>query len=306
MAVPEFQAFWVPVLRALSDGQTRHWREIREPVAKELEVMDEDHADTLPSGKSRFDSRVQWSITHLFQAGLLARPKRGHVQITSRGKEMLAEHPDRIDIKLLGKFEEYRDFRSRTRVTSRDTAGDVTESDDGSGGTPPEAIEKAVQEINEALASEVLQRVLDQAPVFLERLVLTLLTAMGYGGRAGAAEHWGGSGDGGIDGVVRQDVLGLDRVYVQAKRYASDHAVGRPDIQAFVGALHGQQADRGVFITTSRFSADARSYVERIPNRIVLIDGRRLAELMILHNVGVQDESTFVLKRVDEDFFDQL
>ena len=129
---------------------------------------------------------------------------------------------------------------------------------------------------------------------------------MGYGGRAGAStEHLGGSGDGGIDGVVRQDVLGLDRVYVQAKRYAADNTVGRPDIQAFVGALHGQQADRGVFITTSRFSNDALTYVERIPNRIVLIDGRRLVDLMILHNVGVQDESTSVLKRLDEDFFDQ-
>ncbi|MGI9001640.1 MAG: restriction endonuclease [Pseudonocardia sp.] len=133
---------------------------------------------------------------------------------------------------------------------------------------------------------------------------MKLLSAMGYGGRAGAAEHWGRSGDGGIDGVVRQDVLGLDRVYVQAKRYTADHAVGRPDIQAFVGALHGQQADRGVFITTSRFSTEARAYVERIPNRIVLIDGRRLAELMILHNVGVQEDATFVLKRLDEDFFE--
>ena len=304
MAVPEFQAFMVPVLRALSDGQMRYWREVREPVESELGLTDEDHEDTLPSGQSRFDNRVQWSITHLFQAGLLARPKRGHVQITVRGKEILAENPDRVDIRLLSRFEEYRDFRSRSRSTDRDEAGDSAESGDLTA-TPLEAIAEAVRESNEALATEVLQRVFDQAPVFLKRLVLTLLTAMGYGGRAGAAEHWGGSGDGGIDGVVRQDVLGLDRVYVQAKRYAADHPVGRPDIQAFVGALHGQQADRGVFITTSRFSAEARSYVERIPNRIVLIDGRRLAELMILHNVGVQDESTFVLKRVDEDFFEQ-
>ncbi|MBM7860750.1 restriction system protein [Lentzea nigeriaca] len=245
---------------------------------------------------------MQWAITHLVQAGVLTRPQRGHVQINDRGHTLLAENPKRVDGKVLSQFEEYRDFlsRSREKTTSSNGSGPVESAE-----TPLEAIADAVRASNEALAAEVLQRVLDQPPVFLERLVLRLLTAMGYGGRAGAAEHWGKSGDGGIDGVVRQDVLGLDRVYVQAKRYAADHPVGRPDIQAFVGALHGQQADRGVFITTSRFSADARSYVERIPNRIVLIDGRRLAELMILHNVGVQDESTFVLKRVDEDFFEQ-
>ncbi|HEV8558117.1 MAG TPA: restriction endonuclease [Actinophytocola sp.] len=205
-------------------------------------------------------------------------------------------------MQLLARFAEYRDFRSRTRAVPK---GEPDASGGDNGDTPLEAIAEAVKEGHEALATEVLQRVLDQEPAFLERLVLKLLTAMGYGGRAGAAEQWGRSGDGGIDGVVRQDVLGLDRMYMQAKRYAADRPVGRPDIQAFVGALHGVQADRGVFITTSRFSNEARSYVERIPNRIVLIDGRRLAELMILHNVGVQDESTFVLKRIDEDFFDQ-
>lgn len=208
-------------------------------------------------------------------------------------------------MQVLSRPDDYREFRSRTRTISDEPtpdAGEIGTTHD----TPLEAIGTAVRASHEALATDVLQRVLDQPPVFLEQLVLTLLSAMGYGGRAGAStEHMGRSGDGGIDGVVRQDVLGLDRVYVQAKRYAADHAVGRPDIQAFVGALHGQQADRGVFITTSRFSAEARSYVERIPNRIVLIDGRRLAELMILHNVGVQDESTFVLKRIDEDFFEQ-
>lgn len=293
----------IPVLHALSDGQVRHWREVREPVAADLRLTDEDHEDVLPSGQSRFDNRIQWAITHVAQAGLITRPRRGHVQITARGKDMLAEHPDRIDIRILNQFEEYRDFRNRSRSANHDDATNGVDSD-GSSGTPLEAIAEAVRESNEALASEVLQRVMTREPAFLERLVLTLLTSMGYGGRAGAAEHWGRAGDGGIDGVVRQDVLGLDRVYVQAKRYGLDHPVGRPDIQAFVGALHGQQADRGVFITTSRFSADAQAYVDRIPNRIVLIDGRRLAELMILHNVGVQDESTFVIKRVDEDFFE--
>jgi restriction system protein len=146
----------------------------------------------------------------------------------------------------------------------------------------------------------------DRHPTFLEQLVLRLLTAMGYGGRAGAAEHLGRGGDQGLDGMIRQDTLGLDRVYVQAKRYGSDHSVGRPEIQAFVGALHGAQADRGAFIATSRFTADATEYAERVAARLVLIDGLQLAELMVLHNVGVQNEETFTLKRIDEDFFESL
>lgn len=172
--------------------------------------------------------------------------------------------------------------------------------------TPREQLVNAVEEANAAVAAELLERIRERDPAFLEQMVLRLLTAMGYGGRAGAAEHLGRSGDQGLDGVIRQDALGLDRVYVQAKRYGADHSVGRPEIQAFVGALHGAQADRGVFIATSRFTADAREYAERVPARIVLIDGIRLTELMVLHNVGVQEEETFVLKRVDEDFFDAL
>lgn len=294
----------LPILARAADGEVHPWQELRDECAHVFQATGEELAERLPSGGSRFDSRVQWALTHLAQAGLLTRPRRGHVQITMRGKEVLAERPDRVDMQLLARFEEYREFRARTRTSVGEQLAEADESAVVSE-SPVEAIAEAVRESHEALAADVLRRVLDQPPVFLEQLVLTLLTAMGYGGRAGAAEHWGRSGDGGIDGVVRQDVLGLDRVYVQAKRYASHQAVSRPDIQAFVGALHGQQADRGVFITTSRFSAEARSYVERIPNRIVLIDGRRLAELMILHNVGVQNESTFVLKRVDEDFFEQ-
>lgn len=306
MTIPNFQDTMLPILQAASDGGVHPWRELRDVCAKLFEATDEELAERLSSGGSRFDSRVQWALTHLAQAGLLTRPRRGHVQITVRGKEVLATKPDRVDMQLLTRFEEFREFRTRTRAGSSEQAADAVDPRETGHDTPLEAIAEAVRESTEALATDLLRRVLDQKPTFLEQLVLALLTAMGYGGRAGAAEHWGRSGDGGIDGVVRQDVLGLDRVYVQAKRYAVDHAVGRPDIQGFVGALHGQQADRGVFITTSRFSAEARSYVERLPNRIVLIDGRRLAELMILHNVGVQDESTFVLKRIDEDFFDQI
>jgi restriction system protein len=198
-------------------------------------------AERLSSGGSRFDSRIQWALTHLAQAGLLTRPRRGHVQITARGKEVLAERPERVDMHLLSRFEDYLDFRARTKSGPAEPVSTDGAADDS---TPIEAIAAAVRQSNEVLGDEVLQRVLGQPPAFLEQLVLTLLSAMGYGGRAGAStEHLGRTGDGGIDGVVRQDVLGLDRVYVQAKRYAADSPVGRPDVQAFVGALHGQQAD---------------------------------------------------------------
>ncbi|QGK68924.1 restriction endonuclease [Allosaccharopolyspora coralli] len=299
MAVPEFRSMMLPLLSFLGDGEARHWRDQRDSCIREFELTDDDLAETIASGGYRLDGRVQWVHTHLFQAGLVDRPRRGTVQITERGRKVLADPPDQIDATYLSQFEEYREFRSRTRKTPDDAnADESTET-----ATPWETVAAAVRENDEALTSELLRRVTTQDPAFLEKLVLRLLTAMGYGGRTGATEHWGRSGDGGIDGTIRQDELGLDRVYVQAKRY-TDHSVGRPDIQAFVGALHGVQADRGVFITTSRFTQDATSYVERIANRIILIDGHRLAELMLLYNVGVQDERTFVLKRVDEDFFE--
>jgi restriction system protein len=171
-------------------------------------------------------------------------------------------------------------------------------------GTPREQLAAAIEEANAAVAAELLERTLEREPAFLERLVLKLLTAMGYGGPDGAAEHLGRSGDQGLDGVIRQDALGLDRVYIQAKRNGTEQPVGRPEIQAFVGALQGAHADRGVFITTSRFTGEAQSYAEHVSVRLVLIDGIRLSDLMVAYNVGVQEEQTFTLKRVDEDFFE--
>ncbi|MBV9143083.1 MAG: restriction endonuclease [Pseudonocardiales bacterium] len=229
MAIPNFQETMLPILEVVSGGGVHAWHELRDVCAKLFEATDEELAERLSSGGSRFDSRVQWALTHLVQGGLLTRPRRGHVQITDRGKEVLAAKSDRVDTQLLSRFEEYREFRMRTRAGSGEQAADAVGSQGGGHNSPIEAIAEAVRESNEAPATDVLQRVLDQKPVFLEQLVLDLLTAMGYGGRAGAAEHWGRSDDGGIDGVVRQDVLGLDRVYVQAKRYAADQAVGRPD-----------------------------------------------------------------------------
>ena len=275
-------------------------------LAEQIGLTDEDLALKSPSGAPVFNSRVHWAVTYLAQAGLLRRPRRGVVELTDRGNEVLAEAPASVDNSLLARYPEFLEFKMRAREGQQDAAAaELTPGPLASSkGTPREQLADAVEEANAAVAAELLNRIRDREPAFLEQLVLRLLTAMGYGGRAGAAEHLGRSGDQGLDGVIRQDALGLDRVYVQAKRYGAEHSVGRPEIQAFVGALHGAQADRGVFIATSRFTAEARDYAERVPARLVLIDGVRLTELMVLHNVGVQEEQTFTLKRVDEDFFE--
>jgi restriction system protein len=248
-----------------------------------------------------FANRLHWAVTYMYQAGLLSRPKRGVVHITGRGRKVAAAHPDRVDVRVLSEFPEFIDFKSRSHGPRQADQPALAESET----TPREAVSTAVDEANAAVAVEVLDRVRQREPAFLERLVLAVLTAMGYGGAAGAAEHLGKSGDEGLDGVIRQDPLGLDRIYVQAKRYGASRAVGRPEIQEFVGALHGAQADRGIFITTSRFTPDAITYADRVAARVVLIDGAALSALMVRHNIGVQDQQTYVIKRVDEDFFEE-
>lgn len=247
-------------------------------------------------------SRLHWAVTYLVQAGLASRPKRGVVRITDRGQKVAVDHPDRVDNRVLAEFPEFIEFTSRSRMPKQSGEPDLDAEDVA---PPREAVSAAVEEANAAVAAEVLDRVRQRDPAFLEGLVLSLLTAMGYGGVAGAAEHLGKVGDEGLDGVIRQDALGLDRIYVQAKRYGAARAVGRPEIQEFVGALHGAQADRGVFITTSRFTPDASTYADRVAARVILIDGQTLSRLMVSHNIGVQDQQTFVIKRVEEDFFEE-
>lgn len=303
MSVPKFHEFMLPILRQLSDGEPRHWRYLREGCVDEFELTEDDLSEEISSGMSRVDSRILWANTYMFQAGLVERPRRGHVQITTRGREVLSDLPDTLTVNYLRQFPEFRDFQARTKKQDdslaqvTDTVEPTTES------SPVESIADAVAEAMSALHGELLKRVTEQSPEFLERLAVKLLNKMGYGDPAGS-EHRGRPGDRGIDGAIRQDALGLNTIYMQAKRYAPDNPVQRPDIQAFVGALHGAQADRGVFITTSRFTDGARDYTERIPNRIVLIDGQRLVQLMVQHDLGVEVRDTFVLKRIDEDFFD--
>jgi len=309
--VPDYQTLMAPTLTALQDGEPRTAAQVREYVTQKIGLAPADLAERIPSGGRVLDNRVHWALTYMAQAGLLRRPRRGIVQITDRGQDVLRQHPDRVDNDVLVTFEEFRDFKTRARAGQTPADVGVTAAvqpalrPPAQEATPREAITTAVEENNTAVAADLLTRIHERDPIFLERLVLNLLTAMGYGGAAGSAQHLGGSGDGGLDGVIRQDPLGLDRIYVQAKRYAPERAVGRPDIQGFVGALHGAQADRGVFITTSRFSHDAHEYADKVAARVILIDGAALARLLVQHNIGVQDHETFVLKRLDEDFFEE-
>jgi restriction system protein len=247
----------------------------------------------LPSGRQRtFHNRVNWAAVDLAQAGLLDRPQRGTTKITARGREVLARHPNHLDNTVLAQLLEFQDFLSRAKTTASppgERGGGLVEPQ----ATPEEAIDIAYRELRAALAEEVLGRVLDKPADFFETVVLDVLLAMGYGGsREDAAQRLGRTGDQGLDGVI----------YVQAKRW-TDHPVRRPDVQAFVGALQGARASKGVFITTSRFTDDATDYVTRVQPRVVLIDGRRLADLMIEYGVGVSRFRRYELKRVDEDYF---
>jgi restriction system protein len=300
--VPDYQSLMAPILSALADGKDHSLLELREAVARRLALTEDDLRAKIPSGNPLLANRLHWAVTYMYQAGLLSRPKRGVVCITDRGRSVANAHPDRVDVRVLSQFPEFIEFTSRTRQPKQTGQPDVAPED---GSTPRETVSEAIDKANTAVAAEVLDRVRQREPAFLERLVLAVLTAMGYGGADGAAEHLGKAGDEGLDGVIRQDPLGLDRIYVQAKRYSAGRPVGRPEIQEFVGALHGAQADRGIFITTSRFTPEAIAYADRVAARVILIDGRALSDLMVQHNIGVQDQHTYVIKRVDEDFFDE-
>jgi len=290
-----------PILAVLLDGKAHPLQEIRQTVAEALSVSEEDQEEMLPSGKqTTYSNRVAWALTHMGHAGLVARPQRGQYALTDSGRQIAHQHPDRVDMPVLMEFPSYREFRtSRPAPTPDDPAPLPTVEV-----SPSEAIGRLVQAADEDLATDLLERILSQPPAFLERLALRLLRAMGYGGREALLEHTGKSGDSGLDGIVRQDSLGLDLVGVQAKRYDKDAAVQRPEIQAFVGALQGAQTNRGVFVTTGRFSSGARQFAEGVPMRLVLLDGKELARLMVRYNVGVAVRETFELKHVLEDFFE--
>ena len=301
MPVPDYQSLMQPVLLALSDGHERTVREIRDLVAAHMGLSDGDLRELVPSGqKPLFHDRISWAITYLKQAGLLDRPRRGVYVITDRGAEVLRRHPDRVDNTVLEQFPEFREFINRSNESApRRRASEALEETQ----TPEESLEAAYSRLRSTIGTELLQHVKNASPEFFERLVVQLLVAMGYGGSLkDAGEAIGRSGDGGIDGIIKEDRLGLDVIHVQAKRW-NDRTVGRPDVQAFAGSLDGVQAKKGIFITTSSFSAEAKEYVDRIDKRIVLIDGQQLASLMYDYGIGVATTATYTVKRVDPDYF---
>ncbi len=303
--MPTWEGFMIPTLRVLSDGIERHWRDFQPLVAKEAGLTEQQQTQRLPSGKVlTFHNRIGWGVSFLTNVGALQRPKRGHYQITDAGRELIHLFPNGVrerDIKALGvdPNSPIRVYQSSTprMINPESVIGDGTEVL-----TPIEQVQSGIERIHDEVAADLLSRLQGKEPEFFEQAVVDLLLAMGYGGTTGTGNVTQLSNDGGIDGVIDQDVLGLNRVYVQAKRYADGNTVGRPELQAFVGALSGK-ADNGVFITTSRFSDNAQQYVENVPTRIILIDGKRLTTLMIRYGVGVQTRDTYKVVEIDEDFF---
>jgi restriction system protein len=299
--LPPFHGFFAPTLRVLSAGAAMPAREIVQTVADVLGLTAEQRVETIPSGQARLTNRVVWSLSYLSQARAVDRPRRGTYAITERGRDLLAAHPAGFGVERLREFEEFREFEARSKRATGQVDSRAPVVDDAA--APVEQIADSVARLDAAVAQELIERIRTQPPEFLERVVLRLLVAMGYGG-SGEVEHVGGPGDGGFDGVINQDALGLGRVYVQAKRYATDNVVGRPAVQGFVGALHGAGAAGGVFITTSRFSPDAITFAAGISPRVILIDAARLGALMVAHGVGVQERQTYRVVELDEDFFE--
>ncbi len=299
--MPKWHQFMAPVLQVLSDGSERTNRQLCTLVADHVGLNEEQRSEVLASGTLRYHDRVSWAVAFLKQAGALERPARGRYLISASGRALLAAHPGGITEKDLEQLEAYQHaWQARAHGRAVISADIQTDSGDFS---PVEQIEAGIDRIDREVAADLLMRLHAQEPAFFEQAVVDLVLAMGYGGGDAEGMRTQLSNDGGIDGIVNQDILGLSRVYIQAKRYALDKAVQRPEIQAFVGALHGVQANQGVFITTGRYTSGAIDYANSIATRVILIDGSRLAELMIKYRVGVQTRSTYSLIEIDEDFF---
>ncbi|MBZ4024070.1 hypothetical protein CKO11_16605 [Rhodobacter sp. TJ_12] len=316
MPIPDYETFMLPVLKLFAAG-AKNVAECVPRLKEEYDISDDEAAELLPSGRvTVLQSRAHWARTYLSKAGLLESPKRNLHVITDKGREVLASNPDRIDNAFLDSFEGFREWR--TRATSEPSASPELPLDHSkthqitspiprsleAGLTPEDAMAAAHKVMNAALRDDLLALMQSMDPIRFERLILDLLAAMGYGGGdLGNGRLTRATGDGGIDGVIDEDALGLDAVYIQAKRYEQSYKVGRPDLQRFVGSLTGEGATKGVFVTTSDFSRDAVLYVEKVQHRIRLINGQQLAGLMIQYGVGVRARSTYTINSVDEDYF---
>jgi restriction system protein len=308
MAVPDYQTVMLPLLKLLADGETHNIADLAGQISEQFELTEEEREERIPSGTQRLISnRVGWAKSYLKASGLVEQPKRAFVRITDEGKNTLALKPERIDNAFLRRFPSFLEFTSKAGNgnTKKPGTKEVAKVLDEAKATPEESLEQSYASLRNALAADILEQVKSCTPAFLEQLVVELLVAMGYGGSVeDAGKAIGQSGDGGIDGVIKEDKLGLDVVVVQAKRWESN-TVGRPEIQAFAGSMEPFRARKGVFITTSQFAQTAYEYVKQIERKIVLIDGPMLARLMIDHGIGVTPYKTYALKRLDTDFFEE-
>lgn len=291
----------LPLLDAVADGGEYKMREIISGLANQFQLTEAERSALLPSGGDVFSNRAHWARSYLKKAGLLQSPRWGFIQITDRGNKLLAQHPAAISVELLKQYPEFREFYTGKKLSSDELDADQQTTPPE---TPEELLASGYLKLRKQLEFDLLARAKTATPDFFERLVVRLLLSMGYGGSlADAGKAIGKSGDGGIDGVIKEDKLGLDLLYIQAKRWDNTN-VGRPEIQKFVGALHGKRARKGIFLTTSTFTKDAKEYADGLETKVILIDGSQLAELMFDYGVGVSTESTYVVKRIDNDFFE--
>jgi len=300
MAIPDYQSIMLPLLKFAGDQEEHSVRQAIDSLAQELQLTDEERKQLLPSGQQEvFNNRVAWARTYMKKAGLLSSSRRGYFKITDRGASVLTTNPPKINVHFLGQFKEFQDFRS---LRHKKENKEQKQEDETKVVTPEEALEMAYESLRKDLGNDLLQQIKSSSPNLFEKIVVQLLVKMGYGGsRQDAGRAIGKSADEGIDGIIKEDRLGLDIIYIQAKRW--ENTVGRPEIQKFAGALQGQRARKGIFITTASFSQQAEEYASQIENKIVLIDGERLAQLMIDNNLGVSPTITYEIKRIDSDYF---
>jgi len=308
VAVPKYNEFFSPVLHALEDGQIKRALEIRKYALNYLNVSEEDRKQMLPSNTQRLvDNRATWAITYLCKANLIERVAKGKYKITNTGIQVLHEKKDHVELKDLYQFDSFRQFiNTDTMSEEKKDLSKPSVLEDLQEGTPQDNLNASMEQINKELSANLLSEIMERSPAFFEKMVVQLLLKMGYGSALEDGFVTGCSGDEGIDGIIREDKLGFSSIYIQAKRWAEDKAIGRPEIQKFVGALAGQGAQKGLFITTGTFTKEARSYVEKqLSTKVVLVDGEKLTKLMIEYNLGVSVETVYTIKKIDTDFFSE-
>ena len=304
MAIPDYQTLMLPLLKELKDGNEHYIRDVIFRLAEYFKLSNEERQELQPSGSMRlFDNRVHWARKYLKEAGLIDAPKRGHIIISNRGNKVLAENPGQINNKYLKQFDEFREFKSisnKDLPKESEITNDILEKL-----SPEDALNSSYKELSSILAKELLSTIRSKPPDFFEKLVLDLLKNMGYGTEdEDSRKTTRKTGDEGIDGVISEDKLGLDIIYIQAKRWIEKSSVGRPDVQKFVGALHGQRAKKGIIITTSKFTSEAYEYIQKIEPKVVLIDGAQLSRLMIEYGIGVTEINTLRIRKIDMDYFE--